>query len=105
MAKKQFVTGCCPRFNPAPWQNKTIKWKNKLFLKDTLRCIFYIPLGMDKAMTKNMALMGKAGAKNKESIMLYDSNSLWGADIYIALNRKVPGARMATLSGTFLTRV
>jgi len=56
-------------------------------------------------MTKNMALMGKAGAKNKESIMLYDSNSLWGADIYIALNRKVPGARMATLSGTFLTRV
>ena len=26
---------CCPRFNPKPWDNKIITWKDKLFIKDT----------------------------------------------------------------------
>ena len=103
--QKKSETGCCPRFNPSPWQGKTLKWKNKLFLKDSLRCIFHIPLGMDKVMTKNMALMEAAGAKNPESIMLMDDRGLFASDIYIAVDKRVPGAQMATISGTFLSRV
>ncbi|VVC01034.1 Uncharacterised protein [uncultured archaeon] len=104
MAKKQFETGCCPRFNPKPWQGTIHKWKNKLFLKDKVRCFFYIPLNINDIMKKNIALMGKAGAKNRESIMLTDYTSLFSYDIYIAVDRKVPGAKMATISGTFLSR-
>lgn len=104
-AKKEFSTGCCPRFNPKPWENKTITWKNKLFLKDKLRCFLHIPLGIDKAMMKNMDLMKAAGAKNPESIMLFDDKSLWSTDIYIAVDRDVPGAEMAHISGIFLSRV
>ncbi|OGG28943.1 hypothetical protein A2973_01420 [Candidatus Gottesmanbacteria bacterium RIFCSPLOWO2_01_FULL_49_10] len=37
--------------------------------------------------------------------MLTDENSLWGADIYIDVSKKVPDAQMATLTGTFLTKV
>lgn len=37
--------------------------------------------------------------------MLTDKNSLWGADIYIDVARDVPGAKMAKIFGTFLTKV
>jgi hypothetical protein len=103
--KKDFETGCCPRFDPQPWQGKVHKWKDKLFVKDTLRCFFYIPFGMDKVMAKNVALMDKAGAKNPECIMLYDARSPFAANIYIAVDKEVPHTRMVTITGTYLTRV
>ena len=105
MANKLFETGCCPRFNPAPWQNKTHKWKNKLFIKGTLFSLFYIPLGMNGFMMKNMELMNKAGAKNPESICIFDYSSPFSLDLYIATDRSVPGAQMAKLSGNYLSRV
>ena len=54
---------------------------------------------------KNMALIEKANAKAPYQLMLTDENSLWGADIYIDVAKTVPGARMATLTGTYLTKV
>ena len=37
--------------------------------------------------------------------MLSDENSLWGADVYIAVAKDVPDAEMARISGKFLTKV
>lgn len=98
-------TGCCPRFNPDPWQEKEIAWNNKLFIQDHVKSFFHIPMNMNQIMTKNVALMEKAGAKNPESIMLTDEKSLWGSDIYIAVDKEVSGAKTTHLSGTFLTKV
>lgn len=97
-------TGCCEPFNPEPWQDKEIKWENKMFVKDHVTSFLHIPLNMGKKIIKNMALIEKAGAKG-EQLMLTDEKSLWSADIYIDATREVPGAKMATLSGTFLTKV
>jgi len=52
-----------------------------------------------------MKLIEKAGAKAPQQLMLTDEKSLWGADIYIDVVKDVLGAQMATLSGTFLTKV
>jgi hypothetical protein len=98
------LTGCCEPFNPEPWQEKEIKWENKLFVKDHVTSFLHIPLNMGKKIVKNMALIEKAGAKG-EQLMLSDEKSLWGSDIYIDATREVAGARMATISGTFLTKV
>lgn len=98
-------TGCCHRFNPDPWQEKEINWDNKLFIIDQVKSFFHIPVNMSQVMSKNVALMEKAGAKNPESIMLSDEKSMWGSDIYIAVDRAVPGAEMTHLSGKFLTKV
>ena len=46
-----------------------------------------------------------AGATSDEMIVLSEENSLWCADVYIAIAKEVPGARMATLSGTYLAKV
>ena len=51
---EQSETGCCPRFDPGPWEDKEIKFKDKLFLKDHVRSFLHIPLNFDKIMVKNM---------------------------------------------------
>lgn len=98
-------TGCCEPFDPKPWEDKTITWHNKLFVKDHVTSFLHIPLNMGKIIIKNMQLIEKAGANAKHQLMLTDEKSLWGADIYIDVAKDVPGAKMAKISGTFLTKV
>lgn len=98
-------TGCCEPFNPEPWTDKEITWKNRLFVKDHVTSFLHIPLNMGQKIVKNMELIDQAKAQAPHQLMLADEKSLWGSDIYIDVAREVPGAQMATLSGTFLTKV
>ena len=98
-------TGCCPRFNPEPWDEKEVTFQDKLFLKDHVRSFLHIPLNFGKVMVRNMEKIQQAEALAPEPLMLSDEKSLWGADIYIAVSKEVPGAEMVRISGTFLTRV
>lgn len=98
-------TGCCEPFNPEPWQDKEIVWKDKVFVKDHVTSFLHIPLNMGKKIIKNMELIDKANAKAPHQLMLTDEKSVWGADIYIDVAGNVPGAQMTTISGTFLTKI
>jgi hypothetical protein len=98
-------TGCCEPFDPAPWEDKVITWNNKLFAKDHVTSFLHIPLNFGAKMVKNTKLIESAGAQAPHQLMLTDENSLWGADIYIDVAKDVSGAEMATISGTFLTKV
>lgn len=102
---EQTETGCCARFNPEPWQEKEITWENKIFVKDHITSFFHMPINMGQKIIKNIRLIEKANAKSPYQLMLTDEKSLWGADIYIDVSKDVPNAQMATLSGTFLTKV
>ncbi|RJR32100.1 hypothetical protein C4569_00075 [Candidatus Parcubacteria bacterium] len=102
---KPVETGCCPPFNPGPWQDTEIVWQDKIFIKDHVKCLLHIPLDMGKKVLKNMALMEKAGAKPQQQLMLTDENSYWGCDIYINVAKDVPDAQMAKITGKFLTKV
>lgn len=102
---KDAETGCCPRFDPTPWEEKQVIWKDKLFIKDHVTSFFHIPLNFGAVMVRNMEKITNAGALAPAPLMLSDETSLWGADIYIAVSRVVPGARNVTISGTFLTKV
>lgn len=97
-------TGCCPRFNPEPWEDKEVTFTDKLFVKDRVRSFLHIPLNFGSVMVKNMGRIAAAAALAPEPLMLSDE-TLWGSDIYIAVSKDVPGAEMVRLSGTFLTRV
>ena len=76
-----------------------------MFVKDQVRSFLHIPLNFGKVMVKNTERIKEAGALAPEPFMLSDEKSLWGADIYIAVAKEVPGAEMARISGTFLTKV
>jgi hypothetical protein len=98
-------TGCCEPFNPEPWQDKEITWKDKIFIKDHITSFFHIPLNMGKKVVKNIGLIESANAQAPHQLMLTDEKSPWGADIYIDVSKEVPGAQMTTLSGSYLTKV
>jgi hypothetical protein len=98
-------TGCCPRFNPEPWDEKEVTFEEKLFVKDHVRSFLHIPLNFGKVMVKNIERIQQAGAIAPEPLLLSDEKSLWGADVYIAVSKEVPGAEMSRISGTFLTKV
>ncbi|MFH0801461.1 MAG: hydrolase [bacterium] len=101
----QESTECCPRFEPAPWDDKTVTWEDKRFLKDRVRSFFHIPLNFGAVMKRSMAAIKAAGAAPDEMAILSDENSPWGADVYIAISKDIPGASTTTLSGTFLSKV
>ena len=98
-------TECCPRFDPSPWDDKVITWDRKLFLQDRVASLLRIPLNFGAVMKRSMATIEAAGAVADQVVVLSDENSLWGADVYVAVSRDIPGARTTTLSGTFLTKV
>jgi hypothetical protein len=98
-------TGCCPRFNPEPWDEKEVTFEDRLFVKDHVTSFFHIPLNFGKVMVRNMERISHAQALPKEPLLLSDEKSLWGADVYIGVAKEVPGAEMARISGTFLTKV
>ncbi len=98
-------TGCCPRFNPEPWQEKEVTFDNKLFVKDHVTSFLHIPLNFGKVMVRNMDKIQKVNALAPEPIVLCDEKSLWGSDIYIAVTKDVPEAEMAKISGTFICKV
>ena len=102
---KESPTGCCKKFDPAPWDEKEIVFKDRLFLKDRVSGVFHIPLNFGQVMTRNMEKIQRAGALTEEPLILSDENSMWGSDIYIAVKKEVPAAKMVVISGNFLTKV
>lgn len=102
---KDAETGCCPKFNPEPWDEKIKEFNDKLFLKDHVTSFFHIPLNFGKVMVRSMEKIKRSNALTKEPFMLSDEKSLWGADIYIEVSKEIPNAAMEKISGTFLTKV
>jgi hypothetical protein len=96
---------CCPPFNPEPWDDKTIPWEKMRFVKDRVASILHIPLNFGAVMKRNVRAIEAAGAKAENMIVLADENSLWGADVYIEVSKDIPGANMAAISGTFVSKV
>ena len=99
-------TGCCPRFVPELWEEKELRWDNKLFLRERVRCLFHIPLNFGKVMARSMGRIAQAGAFTPAPpVVLSDHTSRWNMDLYIEVSKEVPTANHARLSGTFLTKV
>ena len=101
----QLSTECCPKFEPDGWDDKLVTWEKKQFLQDRVRSFLHVPLNFGAVMKRSMATIEAAGARADEVVVLSDENSLWGADVYVAISKDIPGARTTTLSGTFLAKV
>lgn len=101
---EQAETGCCPRFDPGPWDDKEVVFEDKRFVKDRVRSFLHVPLNFGQVMVRNMERIQAADALASPPIVLSDENSLWGADVYIAVSKDVPDTEMAAISGTFLSR-
>ena len=100
---------CCPPFNPSLWEEKTVTFKNKLFVKKATPQFLHMPLPgtIGKMMMNVWKAIESAGAKPAEQDFLwlaYDP-SPWKCEHYIHTAKEVPGLENVKISGTFITKV
>ena len=104
--RKDNPTGCCPRFNPQDWEGKVFEFKDKPFVRAITHSIFYMPLDMNKMMTKTWAAITASGADSKdEFIMLSYDMSPWKCEHFLSVTKEVPGQENVTMTGKFKSRV
>jgi len=100
---------CCPRFDPAPWNEKELTWKDKLFVMDRVPQFMHIPLpgafGKTVGRTWKKIEGARAKPETKDFLMLAFDPSPWKSELYFSVTKEVPDAENVKLSGTFLTKV
>jgi len=96
---------CCPKFNAEPWDDKRNEWDNKKFIKDKVFTFFHIPVNFGKVMTRLSDTVEKADAKMPDWLCLSHHTSKWNMDVYLAVNKKIPGADNVKLSGKYYSKV
>jgi hypothetical protein len=101
--KKDFE--CCPIFDPKPWDRKVIEWDNKMFVKEKVFTIFYMPINFGSVMKRVMNNMDKAGAGCPDWLALSDHTSMFNMDVYCATDKGLPDSENVKMSGKFLCRV
>jgi hypothetical protein len=103
------TTPCCPKFDTDQWDEKTHHWMDKLFIKDTVRQFFHMPLpsSMKKTICRmwNKAQDAKAEPDIKDFLLLAYDPSPWKSELYMTVTKEIPGAENVKLSGTFLSKV
>lgn len=103
---KDNPTGCCPRFSPKDWDGQTFQFKNKSFVRFTVKSFFYMPLNMDSMMRKTLKTLDDSRAMaGDEHLMLSYDLSPWRSEHFIAVTKAVAGMENVQLSGTFMSKV
>lgn len=98
-------TGCCPKFDDKPWNEQMLTFQNKRFAKVSTKSIWYIPINMDRVMSKAMAAIEAEKAQSPDHyLMLSQDTSPWRCDQYFMVEKDVPGMEMVNLTGAFLTK-
>lgn len=98
-------TGCCPPFDPAPWDDQIIEWFDKLFIKDKVFCIFNMPVNFGRVMTRIMSKADNHGVKVPDAMCLSNHTSAWNMDVFLAVDKKIPDAKNVKITGKFYCRV
>jgi len=96
---------CCPEFIPEPWDNQTITWEHKLFVKDHIITFFYMPLNFGQVMRRLDKKIKAAEAKIPDYLCLSDHTSKWNMDIYLAVDKEIPDVEKIFISGKFFSKV
>jgi len=98
-------TGCCPKFDPTPWDGKTFEWQNKTFIKDKVFTLFYMPMNFGSVITKLNKKVEAAGATVPDWLCLSDHTSKWNMNLLLAVDETIPDAENVLLSGKFYSKV
>jgi hypothetical protein len=99
------TTGCCPRFDPRPWDGQELRFERKPFVRASTRSLFHVPLNMGPVFTRTMQTIREAGAEAATTLILSHDDSPWHAEHLFSISKTVPGADVEYLTGNFLTKM
>jgi len=103
--KSESESICCPKYEPELWDDKTLEWQKKQFIKANVFTLFYMPMNFGSVMRKFDRQVKSAGATMTDMLCLSDHTSKWNMDLYLAVDKEIPGANNTTLSGRFYSKV
>jgi len=96
---------CCPEFHPELWDDKIFEWHDKKFIKDTVFTFFFMPINFGSVMKRLDERVRNANASIPDWLCLSDHISKWKMDVYLAVDKEIPGAKNITLSGKYFSKV
>ncbi len=99
-------TNCCPRFKSDGWDEQSLHFRDKLFVKAKTRSVFHIPINMGSVFPKTLGAIEDAKATSEDNfiVLSYDP-SAWTGEHYFAVNKEVPGQTMVHMTGDYLTKI
>jgi hypothetical protein len=99
-------TGCCPKFDPAPWDDQELHFRDKLFVKGKTVQFLHMPLNMKGMMARVWKKIRAAGADPADEFLVLSCDpSPWRGEHYFAVTKEVPGLDNVKLSGDFVTKI
>ncbi len=99
-------TGCCPVFDPEPWQDKLFDLSEYLFARVETKSFLHMPLNMGKIFSSTMKCIDEAKANTKNGYMILSRDvSAWKTEHYFLVDTDVPSLETTTIQGTFRTKV
>lgn len=99
-------TGCCPRFAPDAWDEQTLHFRGKPFVRAVTHSKNYVPVDMALVFAATFGAIEAAGAADpRHALVLSRDISPDETEHLFAVTRHVPGAEMVRLDGDFRTRV
>ena len=96
---------CCKEFNPDSLDGKEINLNGRKFLKKRYACFFHVPINIGQVMKQTCAIASEAQAMPEDALWLCDENSPWGADLYLEINKDLPGQITSSLDGIYLCKI
>lgn len=101
------TTGCCPRFiNKDEWDNQTIHFENKPFVKAKSWSMFYIPLNIGSVFGRVLGKMVKDRDIDENNYVVLSSDpSMFRSEHLFATDKAIEGEEMVKVSGDFITKV
>ena len=96
---------CCPKFAPEPWDDKIHEWNDKLFIRDKVFTLFYMPMNFGSVMKRLNKRVESAGAKMPDWLCLSEHTSKWNMNVYLAVDKEIPDANHEKLSGKMVSKV
>ncbi|PWD97718.1 hydrolase [Marinilabilia rubra] len=96
---------CCPKFDPAPWQEKRFDWHDKLFVKDHVFTLFYMPITFGRTVKRMLKKLEASDATCQDNMILSDHTSKWNMDLYMAVDKPLKDAENVTFNGHMLSKV
>ena len=100
---------CCPLFDLKSWEKKKrVVWKNKLFIKDSMRTIFHMPFPwIIKKKITNLCKIGEEHKviPKKDWLMLFKDPSAFKSNLYLTVSKPIKQAHTIKISGKFEARV
>ncbi len=99
-------TGCCPRFQPAPWDEQEFEFHDRLFVLATTRNFLHIPLNIGSVMKATWSKIVAAEAALPDTYLTLSTDPTpWRGEHYFAVTKEVPNCQMTRLSGTYQSKV